>query len=103
MLICRKWGTTDVIWSSANWLWSECQLVNDLVQQLNGGIDSSKIYDDDLWKTDTEKRKRLIRLICKIKNETFDESKEIKNIKIKIDDIKLVVKTLLDIELKVKE
>lgn len=104
MLICRKWGSTDVRWKDANWLWSECQLAEELGQIYESGIDASRIYENDLWRNEPEKRKRLIRLICKVKGEKYDESKEKhENIKIKVEDIKLVVKAVLDIELKVKE
>lgn len=104
MLICRKWGSTDVRWKDANWLWSECQLAEELGQIYESGIDASRIYEDELWRKEPEKRNRLIRLICKVKGEKYDESKEKReNIKIKVEDIKLVVKAVLDIELKVKE
>ena len=106
MMICRKWGSTDVRWKDANWLWSECQLAEELAEQFKGGIDPKEFYKEEetFWIKDVEKKKRLIRLICKFKGEKYDESKEVnENIKIKVDDIKLVVKTILDIELKVKD
>jgi hypothetical protein len=103
-MLCRLWGSTDVRWSNANWLWSECQLAEELTQIYNPGIDASKIYEDNLWNNEPEKRKRLIRLICKVKGEEFDETKEMNTTtKIKVEDIRLVVKSVLDIELKVKE
>jgi hypothetical protein len=103
-MICRKWGYTDVLWKNANWKWSECQIADELKTIYESGIDASKIYEDDLWKKEPEKRKRLIRLICKIQNKNYDESKEkSENIRIKVEDIKLVVKTILDIDLKIKE
>jgi hypothetical protein len=106
MLICRKWGSTDVRWKDANWLWSECQLALELTEQFKGGIDPREIYKEEetFWVKDNEKKKRLIRLICKVKNEKYDESKiKIEDVKIKIEDVKLVVKAVLDIELKVNE
>ena len=54
------------------------------------------------WMKDNVKKKRLIRLICKIKKEEFDETKEVKDIKISIDDIKLTVKVVSGIELRIK-
>jgi hypothetical protein len=79
MLICRKWGSTDVRWKNVNWLWSECQLAEELAEQFKGGIDPREIYKEEetFWIKDVEKRKRLIRLICKVKGEPeYDESKE---------------------------
>jgi len=106
MIICRKWGSTEVKWKNSNWLWSECQLAEELAEQFKGGIDPREFYKEEetFWIKDVEKKKRLIHLICKIKGEKYDESKEMTdNIKIKVDDIKLVVKSVLDIELEVKE
>jgi len=45
-----------------------------------------------------EKKKRLIKLICKVKGKTYKESKEIKNYKIKVSDIKLLAEKVLGIE-----
>jgi hypothetical protein len=106
MFLCRKWGMTDIQWNLADWKWSECQLVSDIIQFYNRpGIDASKIYkgEEQFWIKDHEKKNRLIRLICKVKNEKYDESKEVRNdIKINIDDVKLVVKTVSGIDLDIK-
>jgi NACalpha-BTF3-like transcription factor len=50
-----------------------------------------------------EKKKRLIQLICKIKGEKFDETKEVKNIQIKVEDVSLVMKEILGIDLNITE
>jgi hypothetical protein len=105
MFICRKWGSTDVRWKDANWLWSECQLVEEIISIIGqGGVDASKIAEE-LWRDekDREKKKRFIRLICKVKNETYNEEKEVKDFKIKIEDVKLVVRAVAGIELEIKE
>lgn len=105
--ICPIWSKTPILWKSANWLWSECQLVGEIIQEFQGGVDASKLYEETYepsWmKDDKEKKKRLIRLICKVKNEKYDETKEFDpNIKIKIEDVKLVVKTVSGIDLNIK-
>lgn len=103
-LICPNWSKTNVLWPNSNWTWSECFLVQELSRIYESGIDASRIYEDELWRKEPEKRQRLIRLICKVKNEEYDEQKQKKeNIRIKVDDIKLVVKAVLDIELKMQE
>jgi hypothetical protein len=55
--------------------------------------------------TQREKRKRFIRLLCKVKGESeYDEKKPVnENIVVSVDDIKLVVKTVAGIDLNVKE
>lgn len=103
MLKCPIWGKTNILWKNSNWLWSECILVEEVVAGYAGGVDASKIYveEETYWLKDHEKKKRFIRLICKCKGETFDETKEIKNIKIKVEDVKLVVKSVLGMELNI--
>ena len=94
MLICRIWGMTDIIWKNANWTWSECQLVRDIV---------SGALPPDEWQKNKEKKKQLIRLICKVKKEYFDESKMVRDdLKVSVNDVKLVVKTMTGIELDIK-
>lgn len=105
MRFCPIWNKTDVRWKNANWTWSECRLVEEIISN-HVGIDASLIGEElqgPAWLRDEKKKIRLIRLICKVKGEEFDESKEIKDIKISIKDIKLVVKTVANIELNIKE
>ena len=108
MMICNKWGNTDIKWKNSNWTWAECRLVEEIIQEFEHvGIDASKMMQEEetfmpFWMKDNVKKKRLIRLICKIKKEEFDETKEVKDIKISIDDIKLTVKVVSGIELRIK-
>lgn len=109
-VICYKWGECDVLWKNANWLWSECALVDEIGLPPLGGIPGelalpSWLQDDKAHSPqEIEKRKRFIRLICKVKGEPdFDKRKEKKDIKISIDDIKLVVKAVKNIDIKIIE
>jgi hypothetical protein len=105
MIIYRKWGSTDVLWKNANWTWGENQIVAEIVTFIGTGIDASKLYEEEYgpsWMKEESKKKRLIHLICKVKGESYDETKEVKNVKITIDDIRLVVKTVSGIELEIK-
>ena len=47
---------------------------------------------------DDEKKKRLIKLICKVKGKTYKETKETQNIKVTAEDIKLLAEKVLGIE-----
>jgi hypothetical protein len=49
-----------------------------------------------------KKRKRLIKLICKCRGQTYEEEKEIGTMKISVDDVRMVVKKVLNIDLDVK-
>jgi len=115
--VCHSWGTANILWKNANWLWSECQLVIEIVQFLGGGVDATTLIppwqkqpqypmEEEVppWEKSKEKKKRLIKLICKVKGETFDESKFVRDdIKIKAKDIKLLVKSMLNIEIDVRK
>jgi len=115
--ICHRWGSCNILWKDANWLWSECQLVVEIVQFLNPGVDATTLIppwqrqpqypiEETIppWEKNKEKKKKLIKLICKVKGETFDESKFVRDeIKIQAKDIKLLVKSMLNIEIDVKK
>lgn len=104
--ICYRWGFTNVLWKNANWKWSECQLVAEILNNLYPGVDATTLIQPWLiepWNPYKEKkRKELIRLICKCRGQTYDESKEVKEFEITVDDIKLVVRSVSGIELDIK-
>jgi hypothetical protein len=111
-VVCYKWGECDVLWKNANWTWSECSLVQEIVGNLNRpGIPGELVLptwlqDDKPYSPyDKEKRKRFIRLIAKVKGEAeFDEKKEVmEDIKITIKDIKLVTRAVRGIDIQILE
>ena len=67
-----------------------------LVEEALGG---RAIIDDMPWtKWEDDKKKRLVKLICKVQGRTYKETKESKNIKITAKDIKLLAEKVLGIE-----
>ena len=50
-----------------------------------------------------KKRKRLIKLICRIKGQEYNEEKTHKDFNVTVGDIKMVVKKVKNIDLEVKE
>ena len=87
------WDKANVIWSNNSFTWDEVQLV---IEAIKGGV------SEDLmpWtKFDDEKKKRLIKLICKVQGKTIKEEKEIQDYKIKVSDIKLLAEKVLGIEI----
>lgn len=97
---CPIWGQTAVLWSKANWIWSECIMVEEIEGMIHAGVNAADIY-----KEDEEKKKRLIRLICKVRNyPIYDEEKEVRNdIQVNAENIELVIKAFMDIEIKINE
>ena len=105
-----KWKDADFKWNAAPpsedykpgfkpsrfpYTWNDVTLVEEVVEALGGG---GVIEDDMPWMQDEEKKKRLVKLICKVQGKTFKEEKEIQDYKIKVSDIKLLAEKVLGIE-----
>ena len=109
--ICYKWGNANIPWKNANWLWSECQVVQDILTGLEvgnrPGVDATTLIQpwlEEPWNPyrSGEKKKRLIKLICKVKGIEYEEEKAMKDFKVTADDIKLVVRTVSGVDLDLK-
>jgi hypothetical protein len=88
-----KWEDADFKWNDNKFTWDEVQLVKEIF----GGGD----FDEEIYKYDAEKKKRLISLTLKVYGDTITEKKEkeIKQYKITAKDIRLVVKEVLGVEM----
>jgi len=112
---CLIWGQAGIPWKDTYVKWSECisppvppvpPVIEAIIQP--AGVDATTLIQPWLiepWNPyrNLEKKKRLIQLICKIKGEKFDETKEVKNIQIKVEDVSLVMKEILGIDLNITE
>ena len=103
-----KWEDADFKWNEAPpnenykvgfkpskfpYTWNDVALVEEA---LGGG---GNMVDDMPWtKWEDNKKKRLIKLICKVQGKTIKEEKEIQDYKIKVSDIKLLAEKVLGIE-----
>ena len=121
--VCAIWGTKNVWWKNANFQWGVCTgsvippvppptgsiVISASLQPL--GVDATTLVQPWLiepWNPYTaadehdKKRKRLIKLICKVKGQTYEEEKRVGDMKISVDDIRMVVKAVSNIDLDVK-
>ena len=107
-----KWEDADFKWniappsedykvgfkaSSFPYTWDDVALVEEaieVIQQGGGGV----LEDDMPWMKDQDKKKRLVKLICKVQGKIIKEEKEIQDYKIKVSDIKLLAEKVLGIE-----
>ena len=96
-----KWEDADFKWNLAPtvgtpYTWDDVQLVEEVVETVHQG--GGVIEDDMPWVKDQDKKKRLIKLICKVQGRTYKETKETQDIKITAKDIKLLAEKVLGIE-----
>ena len=103
-----KWEDADFAWDLApdpndilpgigpsipTYTWNDVALVEEALG--GGGV----IEDDMPWmKWEDDKKKRLIKLICKVQGRTYKETKETQDIKITAKDIKILAEKVLGIE-----
>jgi hypothetical protein len=104
------WGTTCVPWKQACWKWSECSTTEEILQPF--GVDATTLIQpwlEEPWNPyragESHKKRKLIKLICKIRGEKYEEEKMMKNFTVTADDVKLVVKAIsnIDLDLKMEE
>ena len=93
-----KWEDANFSWSRNSYTWDDVQLVEEVVEAVDKG--GGGVMEEDMpWaKWEDDKKKRLIKLICKVQGRTYKETKETKNIKITAKDIKLLAEKVLGIE-----
>ena len=93
-----KWDNADFKWDDNPHIWN---LVREIVASSGGTVKGAVRAVETL---DPEKKKRFIKLVCKIKGiETYSGQKTIRDdIQVSADDIELVVKEVLGIDLTVE-
>jgi len=89
------WDNANFTWDNNPHTWDEVLLVIEVVESLGGG---GVIEDDMPWMKNQDKKKRLVKLICKVQGKTITKEKEIQDYKIKVSDIKLLAEKVLGIE-----
>ena len=93
-----KWEDANFTWDKSPttgtpYTWDNVQLVEEAIDEIRQGAGI-----DEVFYGEPDKKKRLINLICKIQGKTIKQSKEINDYKIKVSDIRLLAKEVLNIE-----
>ena len=96
-----KWNEANFKWNDNPHKWDEVLLVEEVVQAAGGSVDGALRAVEQL---EPEKKKRFIKLVCKVKGiETYSGQKTIRDdIEISAEDVELVVKEVLGIDLMVE-
>ena len=83
-----------IVWGSNPYTWGDAQFIQEIVDGIGTG--SRRARESRLQKLDKDKKKRLIRLICRVKGEkVYDDVTEVGDIKINIDDVELVAESII--------
>tara|TARA_R110001583_G_scaffold112991_1_gene263322 strand:- start:164 stop:511 length:348 start_codon:yes stop_codon:yes gene_type:complete len=96
--------TTSIEWNDNPYTWGDVAFIEEIADGIGSG--SRRKRQDRLNKLleDEKKKKRVIHLICRIKGEkVYDDVTEASNIEVKLEDVELVVKSIIgDIKLEIK-
>lgn len=114
VFFCNLWSNASTLWKTANWKWSECSssVIPDVGAGGNlPGVDATTLiqpWQEEPWnpyKTSTvNKQKKIIKLICKVKNDEYSEQKEVRDVNLTVDDIRIVRSSKnIDLNLKLEE
>ena len=89
-----NWEDSNFLWEDNPHTWDDVQLVVSLVESRGASVPEILWQVDNL---DPEKKRRFIKLVCKVKGiETYSGQKTIRDdIKISAEDIELVVEKVL--------
>jgi hypothetical protein len=98
-----QWSNANFAWetnpfpnqSKNPFTWDDCALITQIIEGITAGKAPEDIFKDK------EKKKKFIKLICKVQGKEYTETKEMKEYKIRISDISLVAKEVLGIDLKI--
>lgn len=110
-----QWNTANFNWNAVNPtdgkiyppnetvtgtnLWDDCALVIEIIEIAKGG--SSAL--DQYFTKEKEKKKKFIKLLCKVEGTEYKETKEVLKRQIRITDVKLVAKEILGVEIKINK
>jgi hypothetical protein len=114
--VCRVWSQTADKWNNAEFIWRAiCHPTPPPPSVAVGnlpGVDASTLVQPWLrpevepWnpykKLDDKTKKKFIKIICKVKGQEYSEQKEARDFNITVDDIKMTMKKIANIDLDLK-
>ena len=88
-------ASVDIVWGDNPYTWGDVNFVIEIADGIGTG--SRRDREARLQQLDKDKKKRLIRLICRVKGEkVYDDKKEtLENTEIKIEDVDMVINEVL--------
>ena len=87
-------SSVNLVWGSNQFTWGDVAFIQEIVDGIGTG--SRRAREARLKQLDKDKKKRLIRLICRVKGEkVYDDVTEVSDVKINIDDVELVAEHII--------
>ena len=83
----ERWNEIEDVWNVLDQIWNEFALFI----RIFGGGKTRRQKLDAYGGLDKEKKKRVVKLICMVKGQKFEEEKEVEDFTISVDDIDLVL------------
>ena len=82
-------------WGLSEYTWGDLHFVQEIADGIGTG--SRRAREARLHKFDKDTKKRLIRLICRVKGEekAYDETKQVGDIQLKLDDVDMVINKVI--------
>ena len=99
-----KWEDANIKWNDNPYTWDEVALVVEaveVVEAISGPPGEGDDFIHPFFDKDSEKKKKLVKLICKVQGKTIKKEKEIEDFKITVKDIQLLAEEVLGINVKV--
>ena len=87
-------SSKNIVWGSNPFTWGDVAFIQEIVDGIGTG--SRRAREARIQQLDRDKKKRLIRLICRVKGEkVYDEEKEVETMEIKVEDVDMVINEIL--------
>ncbi len=91
-----KWNSANFQWNNNPYTLDDLSITQEVVDAIKRGGSYQEVFKD------TTKKKKFIKLICKVEGVEYKETKEIKKRQIRITDVALVAKEVLGVDIKVE-
>jgi len=95
-----KWDEANFKWNDNPHTWDDVALVIEVINVV-GPPGEGDDFIHPIFDKEPEKKKKLVKLICKVQGKTIKKEKEIKEYKITVKDIQLLAEEVLGINVKV--
>ena len=87
-------SSKSIVWGSNPFTWGDVAFIQEIVDGIGTG--SRRAREERLKQLDKDKKKRLIRLICRVKGKkVYDDVTEVSDVKINIDDVEMVAESII--------